>query len=99
MALKHAALVAICAERVVRAHNPDPGGSMSDNASPGEQLTALLLDKIESDRFPSVTMMTIVERNLGQEQRAKYLKILLEKISQDRFPSIDMLHRIERLSA
>jgi hypothetical protein len=71
---------------------------MTDTASPGEQLTAVLLEKVAQDRFPSNTMMTMVERNLGQEQRSKYLQILLEKISQDRFPSIDMLARIERLS-
>ena len=63
-----------------------------------ERLVAMLVDKIAQDRFPSITMMEFVERNLRPDQREQYLHVLLDKIQDDRFPSLEMMRRVERLS-
>lgn len=57
----------------------------------------VMLDKIDDDRYPSVTMMDEVEKYLTPSRRRRYVKILLEKVRDDQFPSWDMLQRLIRL--
>ncbi|MDZ5619844.1 hypothetical protein [Nocardioides bizhenqiangii] len=57
----------------------------------------VLLEKIEEDPYPSVTMMDMAEQMLRAEDRAPYAEILIDKIRAERFPSIDMLRRITAL--
>jgi hypothetical protein len=56
-----------------------------------------LIDKIRRDRFPSATMMNLVEANLSEEQFREYVGVLLEKVRRDRYPSMDMLKRLTQL--
>lgn len=58
------------------------------------EVLQVLLDKIEEDPFPSVTMMDMAEEMLSEEDLAPYAEILMDKVRADRFPSIDMLKRI-----
>jgi hypothetical protein len=71
---------------------------MPQQQSPQERLVSLLVDKIAQDRFPSITMMEFVEKNLRPDQRDAYLHALLDKIEDDRFPSLDIMRRVERLT-
>jgi hypothetical protein len=63
-----------------------------------QQLVDMLLNKVESDRFPSVTHMDLIEQLMGPDERADYVQVLLDKIRHDRHPSIPMMRRILALS-
>jgi len=59
------------------------------------ELLEMLLTRVHDDRFPSVTMMDLIEHLLRDpEERSIYVQVLLDKIRHDRFPSIPMLRRI-----
>jgi hypothetical protein len=58
------------------------------------ELLDMLMTKVEADRFPSVTMMDLIERLMGPEERPIYVQVLMEKIRQDRHPSIPLMRRV-----
>jgi hypothetical protein len=58
----------------------------------------LLLDKVESDRYPSTTMLDDIERILTPWRRDDYAEVLMAKVQRDRFPSHDMVERLLRLA-
>jgi hypothetical protein len=62
------------------------------------EVVEVLLEKIEEDRFPSVTMMDIVEQILIAEEKARYVEILMDKIRADQYPSIDLVRRVSALA-
>jgi len=58
-----------------------------------------LIDRIREDRYPSTTMLNMVEHGLeGDEEYAAYVEALLDKVAGDHYPSIDMLKRLTRLA-
>jgi hypothetical protein len=59
---------------------------------------AALLDKIRDDRFPSPSMMNMVEGGMDERQALEYAQALLDKVRDDRFPSTDMLKRLINLT-
>ena len=62
------------------------------------ELLKIALTEVRNDRYPSVTMMDIVEHLMGPEERAIYVRVLLDKIRRDRFPSIPMMRRVLALA-
>jgi hypothetical protein len=72
-------------------------------AQQGEQFDArrellkILLERVQRDRFPSVTMMDIVEELMGPEERSVYLQVLIDKIRSDPHPSLPMMRRLLQL--
>lgn len=58
----------------------------------------LLTDTIRRDRYPSSTMMNIVESHMTEEQIPEYLDMLMEKVESENFPSMDMIRRIVALT-
>jgi hypothetical protein len=64
-----------------------------------DQVLGVLLEKVDSDRYPSQSVMDDVERLLTPQRRDDYAQILLNKVRQDRFPSRGMIDRILRLAA
>lgn len=58
----------------------------------------VLLDKIREDRFPSPSMMNLVEQGVDGQQLVDYAEALLEKVRNDRFPSPDMVKRLVNLA-
>jgi hypothetical protein len=58
------------------------------------ELLGLLLTRVEADRYPSATMMDLIEQLMGPDARAIYVQVLLDKILQDRFPSIPLMRRV-----
>lgn len=66
---------------------------------PREQLLSVLLDKIDEDRYPSSTMMDLVEEILHPEDVQAYADVLMAKIREDRFPSLALMIRVRSLGA
>lgn len=62
------------------------------------ELVQLLLEKVHSDPYPSVTMMDLVEELLDGDERADYAAALMDKIHADQFPSLDMIERVRNLT-
>ena len=60
-------------------------------------LVDLFLEKIASDRNPSVTMMNLVEQLLAPDDIPAYAAVLMDKVQTERFPSISMIRRLMAL--
>ena len=69
-----------------------------DGRAANEMVAEILMDKVRSDTYPSVTQMNMLEEMLQPEQMPEYVEILLEKVAEDPYPSITMLRRIQRLA-
>ncbi len=66
-------------------------------ANPAQKaLFQTLLEHITRDRYPSTTMMGLVEDAMGsdEELRRQYIAVMLEKIASDRYPSVPMMQRV-----
>jgi hypothetical protein len=63
------------------------------------EVVNLLLEKIASDRNPSVTMMNMVEELLAPDDVPAYVEVLMDKVKTDRYPSYSMLRRILALTS
>ena len=63
------------------------------------EVVDLLLEKIASDRNPSVTMMNMVEGLLAPDDIPAYAVVLLNKVKTDRYPSYSMLRRLISLAS
>jgi hypothetical protein len=73
---------------------------MADSGKPleaRELLLDALLDKVAEDRFPSVTMLDLIESLLKPDEVQIYVRVLLRKVGRETFPSIPMLNRIAAL--
>ena len=62
-----------------------------------DRFAEVLLDRIRSDRYPSVTQMDMLEAVASPRIRVAYVLQLLEKIEEDPRPSIPMMQRLRRL--
>jgi hypothetical protein len=73
---------------------------MADESVPDvrEQLLEVLLQKLQEDRFPSVTMLNMTETLLRPEEVPLYVGLLLERVREETYPSIPMLQRIAALT-
>lgn len=63
-----------------------------------EQLIRLLVEKIESDRHPSVAQMNMVESLLSPQEIPVYARILMDKMRDETYPDLMMMKRISDLS-
>jgi len=63
-----------------------------------QELLNVALTLVQNDRYPSVTMMDLVEQLMGPDERAIYVEMLLDKIRRDRRPSIPMMRRLMALA-
>ena len=59
------------------------------------QVLEVLLEKVEQDTYPSVTMLDMIESLLQPEDVQQYADVLLDKIRADDYPSIDLLRRLQ----
>ena len=62
------------------------------------EILDVALTLVQNDRYPSVTMMDLVEQLMGPDERAIYVEMLLDKIRRDRRPSIPMMRRLMALA-
>ena len=63
------------------------------------ELVNLLLQKIASDRNPSITMMNLVEELLAPDDVPAYAAVLMDKVKSERFPSLSMIRRVMALTS
>ena len=62
------------------------------------EVLEVLLEKVEQDPFPSVTMLNMIEEMLQPQDAPRYAAVLLDKIRADDFPSLDLLKRAQALA-
>jgi len=74
----------------------DSGAPSADDVR--RDLNDLLLEKIDRDPYPSVTMMDLVEELIGPDERGAYAAVLMDKIRSDNLPSLDMMSRVRDLT-
>jgi len=58
----------------------------------------VLLERVRQDRYPSWTMLNILEEHMVGYEREEFVMMLIEKVAADRYPSIEMLKRIIRIT-
>jgi hypothetical protein len=68
-----------------------------DNDDARAALVATLLQKVSEDRYPSTTMLNLIEQLLKDEEIPAYVQFLQGRLRDDRFPSIPMLDRLVKL--
>jgi hypothetical protein len=57
-----------------------------------------LMEKVETDRFPSTTMLDWIEEILTPEELPIYAEALLRRIREDTYPSVPMINRLMKLT-
>lgn len=62
------------------------------------EMIEVLLHKVSEDRYPSVTMLDMIERLVPPEQQDEYVRVLMEKVRDDTYPSMDLLRRLSRFT-
>jgi hypothetical protein len=73
--------------------------SNGDEVDVRGELVDLLLEKIASDRNPSITMMNLVEELLAPDDVPAYAAVLMDKVKTERFPSLSMIRRVIALTS
>jgi hypothetical protein len=58
------------------------------------EVVNMLLQKIATDRHPSVTMMNIVEELLKPDDVPAYAAVLMDKVKTEKYPSWAMIRRL-----
>jgi len=66
----------------------------ADQFDARRELLRVLLTKVQGDRFPSSTMMNLIEQLMGPDERSIYAQVLMEKIERDPHPSYSMMQRV-----
>jgi hypothetical protein len=64
-----------------------------------DMLYGVLLERVRQDRYPSSTMLNILEEHMVGHERQALVTILVQKVAADRYPSIEMLKRIIRITS
>jgi hypothetical protein len=63
------------------------------------EVVNLLIQKIASDRHPSVPMMNLVEELLAPDDIPAYAGVLMDKVKTERYPSYSMIRRLMGLTS
>jgi hypothetical protein len=63
------------------------------------EVVNLLVEKIASDLYPSVTMMNLVEEMLTPDDIPAYVGVLIAKMETETYPSISMIRRVMALTS
>ena len=61
------------------------------------EVVNLLLDMVAKDRYPSSTMLGMIEELATPEERGTYARVLMDNIRSSAHPSIPMLRRLVSL--
>jgi hypothetical protein len=62
------------------------------------EMVDALLEKVETDTYPSNTMLNYIEEMLTSEELPRYAESLLNRIRSDNYPSIPMIARLKKLT-
>lgn len=63
-----------------------------------EALLEVLLSKVESENYPSSTILDVIESLLTPQDVPRYVDLLVDGVRDSQFPSISMIHRIQALA-
>ena len=63
------------------------------------EIVNLLVEKIASDRNPSITQMNLVEELLAPDDVPAYVAVLMDKVKNERYPSLSMINRLIALAS
>ena len=63
------------------------------------KLLQRLIDQVDSDQYPSTTIMDTIEEMLTPDEVPNYAQVLVSKVAEDQYPSIGMIRRIRDLIA
>jgi predicted transcriptional regulator len=64
-----------------------------------EHLTRTLIERLEQQRYPSITQMERLEGLIADRQMAeRYLSALVKVVERDQYPSVYMLDHITELA-
>lgn len=69
----------------------------NDTYSPRRALLDELMAKVENDRYPSSTMLDMIEGMLAPDDVRPYSEALMSRVRDDRFPSISLMRRVQNL--
>jgi hypothetical protein len=72
---------------------------MADRDDLRKSLLKILMDKVAGDRYPSVTMLDLIEAMIQPDELPAYVEVLLDHIQESTYPSMDMIRRVEALAA
>lgn len=61
------------------------------------QVLDVLLEKVAADRFPSETMLDMIESLAQPDDIPAYAAILMQKVADETYPSITMMRRLVAL--
>lgn len=61
------------------------------------ELVMTLLQKVREDRYPSSTMLDMIEELLTPDELPGYVVLLQDRLREDQFPSIPLLKRLQAL--
>ena len=62
------------------------------------EIVDALMEKVDTDPYPSTTMLNYIEELMTPDELPRYAESLLSRIRSDNFPSIPMIARLKRLS-
>ena len=62
------------------------------------EMVDALMEKVETDPYPSNTMLNYIEELITPDELPRYAESLLSRIRSDNFPSIPMIARLKRLT-
>ena len=62
------------------------------------EIVDALMEKVDTDPYPSNTMLNYIEELMTPDELPRYAESLLSRIRSDNFPSIPMIARLKRLS-
>jgi hypothetical protein len=63
-----------------------------------EVLLDLLFDKVAEHRFPSLSMLDMIESQLRPDEVDIYVRLLVRKMRDENYPSVTILRRIAELT-
>jgi hypothetical protein len=78
----------------------DSASQEADMASNGKgidvraEIVNVLVQKIATDRHPSITMMNLVEDRLAPDDIPAYVGVLMDKVKTEKYPSLSMIRRL-----
>ncbi|MEU8227224.1 hypothetical protein [Kribbella sp. NPDC048915] len=63
-----------------------------------EMLLDLLFDKVAEHRFPSVSMLDMIESLLEPDEVDIYVRLLVRRMREENYPSLPIMRRIAALT-
>ena len=62
------------------------------------EIVDALMEKVDTDPYPSNTMLNYIEELMTPDELPRYAESLLSRIRSDNFPSIPMIARLKKLT-